>query len=80
VKVKEFLQRKDIVISLKRYGIEAMVQCAWAFFLAYNLVASAIAGAVSAAVFGMENIPEGAGMGTSGLVWQFGAFTAIGFS
>jgi len=44
------------------------------------IVASAIAGAVSAAVFGMENIPEGAGMGASGLVGQFGAFTAMGFS
>ncbi|MCL2404673.1 MAG: PTS sugar transporter subunit IIC [Defluviitaleaceae bacterium] len=44
------------------------------------IVASAISGAVSAAVFGMENVPEGAGMGTSGLVGQFGAFTAMGFS
>ena len=44
------------------------------------IIASAIAGAVSAAVFGMENIPEGAGMGTSGLVGQFGAFTAMGFT
>ncbi|MCL2571031.1 MAG: PTS sugar transporter subunit IIC [Defluviitaleaceae bacterium] len=44
------------------------------------IIASAIAGAVSAAVFGMENVPEGAGMGTSGLVGQFGAFTAMGFT
>jgi len=44
------------------------------------IVASAIAGAVSAAVFGMENVPESAGMGTSGLVGQFGAFTAMGFT
>jgi len=44
------------------------------------IIASAIAGAVSAAVFGMENVPEGAGMGTSGLVGQFGTFTAMGFT
>ena len=44
------------------------------------IIASAIAGAVSAAVFRMENIPEGAGMGTSGLVGQFGTFTAMGFT
>ena len=44
------------------------------------IVASAVAGAVSAAVFGMENVPEGAGMGTSGLVGQFGTFTAMGFT
>ncbi|MCL2527668.1 MAG: PTS sugar transporter subunit IIC [Defluviitaleaceae bacterium] len=44
------------------------------------IIASAIGGAVSAAVFGMENVPEGAGMGTSGLVGQFGTFTAMGFT
>jgi len=44
------------------------------------IVASAIGGGVSAAVFGMENIPTGAGMGTSGLVGQFGALTAMGYS
>lgn len=33
-------------------------------------VASAVCGALSAAVFGMENIAAGAGMGTSGLVGQ----------
>jgi len=44
------------------------------------IIASAIAGAVSAAVFGMANTPEGAGMGTSGLVGQFGAFSAMGFT
>jgi len=44
------------------------------------IIASAIAGAVSAAVFMMENIAEGAGMGTSGLVGQFGTFTAMGFT
>jgi len=44
------------------------------------IVASAVGGAVSAAVFGMENIPTGAGMGTSGLVGQFGALTAMGYS
>ena len=44
------------------------------------IIASAIAGSVSAAVFGMENLPEGAGMGTSALVGQFVAFTAMGFT
>ena len=44
------------------------------------IVASAVGGAVSAAVFGMENIPTGAGMGTSGLVGQFGALSAMGYS
>jgi len=44
------------------------------------IIASAIAGIVSAAVFRMENIPEGAGMGTSALVGQFGAFAAMGFT
>ena len=44
------------------------------------IVASAIGGIVSAAVFQMENIPTGAGMGTSGLVGQFGALTAMGHS
>ena len=42
------------------------------------IVASIFAGILSAAVFGMENIPTGAGMGTSGLVGQFGAVTAMG--
>lgn len=44
------------------------------------IVASVVAGAISAAVFGMENIPTGAGMGTSGLVGQFSALTAMGHS
>ena len=43
------------------------------------ILASAACGVVSAAVFGMENVPEGAGMGTSGLVGQFGALTAMGY-
>ena len=42
------------------------------------IVASAVVGVLSAAVFQMENIPTGAGMGTSGLVGQFGAITAMG--
>ncbi len=42
--------------------------------------ASAVVGAVSAAAFKMENISSGAGMGTSGLVGQFGAFAAMGYS
>ena len=44
------------------------------------IVASAVGGALSAAVFRMENIPTGAGMGTSGLVGQFGALTAMGYT
>jgi uncharacterized protein len=41
-------------------------------------VASAILGPISTAVFKMENIPSGAGMGTSGLVGQFGTIEAMG--
>ena len=44
------------------------------------IVASAVCGVLSAAVFGMTNIPAGAGMGTSGLVGQFGALTAMGYT
>jgi len=44
------------------------------------IVASAVVGVLSAAVFEMQNIPIGAGMGTSGLVGQFGALTAMGYS
>jgi hypothetical protein len=44
------------------------------------IIASAIVGPLSSAVFKMENIPSGAGMGTSGLVGQFGALTAMGYS
>ena len=42
------------------------------------IVASAVAGPLSA-LLGMENIPAGAGMGTSGLVGQFGTLTAMGY-
>ena len=44
------------------------------------IVASAVVGVISAAVFAMENIPGGAGMGTSGLVGQFGTLYAMGYS
>jgi uncharacterized membrane protein len=40
-------------------------------------LASAILGPVATLVFGMINIPLGAGMGTSGLVGQVGTFTAM---
>lgn len=40
-------------------------------------LAGAILGPVSAAVLGMTNTPSGAGMGTSGLVGQFGAWQAM---
>ena len=43
------------------------------------IIASAVVGPLSAAVFRMENIPTGAGMGTSGLVGQFGTLTAMGY-
>ncbi|MPM67293.1 hypothetical protein SDC9_114215 [bioreactor metagenome] len=40
-------------------------------------LASAILGPLSTTLFRMENVPEGAGMGTSGLVGQFGTFAAM---
>ena len=40
-------------------------------------LASAIGGGLSTTLFQMENIPGGAGMGTSGLVGQFGALSAM---
>ncbi len=40
-------------------------------------LASAILGPISTAVFGMLNTPTGAGMGTSGLVGQVGAYAAM---
>ena len=41
-------------------------------------LASAVLGPVSTCVFKMANTASGAGMGTSGLVGQFGAFAAMG--
>ena len=41
-------------------------------------IAAAILGPISTCVFQMTNTPEGAGMGTSGLVGQFGTFAAMG--
>ncbi|MCR5482589.1 MAG: PTS sugar transporter subunit IIC [Clostridia bacterium] len=43
-------------------------------------LAAAITGPVSTVIFGMTNIPAGAGMGTSGLVGQIGTLTDMGFS
>ena len=40
-------------------------------------LAGAILGPISTCVFKMTNIPTGAGMGTSGLVGQFGAYSAM---
>ena len=40
-------------------------------------LASAIIGPLSTTVFKMENIPIGSGMGTCGLVGQFGTITAM---
>ncbi len=42
------------------------------------ITASAILGPISTTMFQMENIPSGAGMGTSGLVGQFGTIAAMG--
>ncbi|MEF9988271.1 MAG: PTS sugar transporter subunit IIC [Christensenella sp.] len=41
------------------------------------IIASAITGPISTMVFHMTNTPTGAGMGTSGLVGQFGAWAAM---
>lgn len=41
------------------------------------IIASAIVGPISTVVFGMTNTSTGAGMGTSGLVGQFGAWAAM---
>ncbi len=43
-----------------------------------TIFSSAVLGPVSTMVFKMTNLPYGAGMGTSGLVGQFGAFEAMG--
>ena len=40
-------------------------------------MASAIIGPLSTTIFKMENIPIGSGMGTCGLVGQFGTITAM---
>jgi uncharacterized membrane protein len=44
------------------------------------IAASAVVGAISAGLFHMTNTSYGAGMGTSGLVGQFGALSAMGYS
>ena len=43
-------------------------------------LASAVLGPFATTVFRMENVPIGAGMGTSGLVGQFGTVEAMGAS
>lgn len=43
-------------------------------------LAGAVMGPLSTLVFKMENIPEGGGMGTSGLVGQFSTISAMGSS
>lgn len=45
-----------------------------------TILASAILGPVSSCLLQMTNIPSGAGMGTSGLVGQFGAWAAMSAS
>ena len=44
------------------------------------ILSSAILGPVAIMVFDMQNIPSGAGMGTSGFVGQFGTLEAMGLS
>lgn len=44
------------------------------------ILASAITGPISTVVFKMENTPTGSGMGTSGLVGQFGTLSAMGYN
>ena len=44
------------------------------------ILTSAILGPLSTTVFAMTNIPEGAGMGTSGLVGQFGTWASMSSS
>lgn len=43
-----------------------------------TILASAVLGPISTVVLKMTNLPYGAGMGTSGLVGQFGTFEAMG--
>lgn len=43
-------------------------------------LASAITGPMATLIFKMENLPEGSGMGTSGLVGQIGTLNAMGSS
>ncbi|MCR3921897.1 MAG: PTS sugar transporter subunit IIC, partial [Firmicutes bacterium] len=43
-------------------------------------LAAAVLGPLATTIFKMENIPAGAGMGTSGFVGQFGTATAMGFT
>lgn len=45
-----------------------------------SILASAILGPIGTVIFKMENIPTGAGMGTSGLVGQFGTLASMGES
>ncbi|MDO5103195.1 MAG: PTS sugar transporter subunit IIC [Lautropia sp.] len=42
------------------------------------IITSAILGPIATMVFGMQNLPMGAGMGTSGLVGQIGTINAMG--
>ena len=50
------------------------------WILAPPVLASIVLGPLSTMAFKMENIPAGAGMGTSGFVGQIGTFTAMGFN
>lgn len=50
------------------------------WILAPPTIAAAILGPFATTIFRMENIPAGAGMGTSGFVGQIGTATAMGFT
>lgn len=79
-KVKGFLKKKDIVFSVKRYGIDALGAMAQGLFctlLIGTIVTSAITGPLATCLFKlqMNGTPVSSGMGTCGLVGQIGVYT-----
>ena len=79
-KVKGFLKKKDIVFSVKRYGIDALGAMAQGLFctlLIGTIVTSAITGSLATCLFKlqMNGTPVSSGMGTCGLVGQIGVYT-----
>ena len=65
-------------IGTSMLQIPNIVKNPW--ILAPPTLAAAVLGPIATVIFGMTNIPTGAGMGTSGLVGQIGTFTSMGFS
>ena len=79
-KVKGFLKKKDIVFSVKRYGIDALGAMAQGLFctlLIGTIVTSATTGSLATCLFKlqMNGTPVSSGMGTCGLVGQIGVYT-----